>query len=200
MISDITSLLKSLSSTLSIFSCFITFILSLFSNFITVFFAFSKSTSFSCILSSAIKLFYLTKYFIYSYTILLLRIFSTFYSCFLSIFIGFSSFTLYPSTYFLYITILLKFSTGWILINTSSLSFAISVNTTSFICKGQYIFMLTFLLASFWTLSPLYSLSFYYLFSILLLSSALYLLTTLSLSKLFSILFLLPLISFSFSL
>ena len=73
------SLLKFLSSILSIISCLLTSALSLPSNSTITSFASSKSTSFSQILYSAIKSFYLTKYLTHSHTILLLRILSTSY-------------------------------------------------------------------------------------------------------------------------
>ena len=86
-------LLKSLSSAISIFSCFLNsaFILSL--NSATTFFTFSKSFSLSQLLCSAVNLFYWTKYFTIPLIFLLFNILSTFHSSTPSTSTGFTSST-----------------------------------------------------------------------------------------------------------
>ena len=93
-------------------SCYLTstFILSL--NLSTNFFAFSKSSSFSYILFSAMNPFQCTKYFAISYTFLLFKIFSTSYFSTSSTSTGFSSFTFCLFIDSLYLTTLLTFTTG----------------------------------------------------------------------------------------
>ena len=123
--------LKSLSSTLFICSCLLTSTFSLPLNLVTISFVFSKFTFFFQISCFAVKPFYLTKYFTLPHIILLLRIFSTFLFSSLSISIGFSSSTFCLFISLLYLTTLLTFTTGWILIKAGNLSLTTLVNTTS---------------------------------------------------------------------
>jgi len=81
-------------------------------NFPTNSFTFSKSSSFSYISFSAINSFQHTKYFITLLIFILFKIFSTFYSSTILTSTNFGSFTLYPFTGSLYLTILLMFTTG----------------------------------------------------------------------------------------
>ena len=104
-------LLKSLFSTIFIFSCHLTFMFILLLNSTIVFFTFSRSFSFSYKLCSTINLFYYTKYFTTSLIFLLFSIFSTFYSFTLSTSTGFTSFFFYSSICYLYHTIQLMFTT-----------------------------------------------------------------------------------------
>ena len=99
------SLLKSLSSTISIFSCLLTstFILPL--NFSNTFFVFPKSSFFSQMSCSTINPFHHTKYLSTSLIFVLFNIFSIFYSLTFSTSIGFSSSLFYSPTCSLYRTI-----------------------------------------------------------------------------------------------
>ena len=99
------SLLKSLSSIISIFSYFLTsaFILPL--NFSNTSFAFPKSSFFSQMSCSTINPFHHTKYLSTSLIFLLFNIFSIFYSLTFSTSIGFPSSLFYSSTCSLYHTI-----------------------------------------------------------------------------------------------
>ena len=98
------SLIKSLFSTIFNFSCYLTSVFILFSNFATTFFAFSRSFFFSYVLYSAVNSFHHTKYFV-TLLIFLFDIFSTFHSLTLSISISFTSSTFYPPACSLYYTI-----------------------------------------------------------------------------------------------
>ena len=69
---DNSPFLKSLSSTISNFSCLLTSAFSLSSNSTTTFFTFSRSFSFFQLSCSAINLFHYTKYFITLHTFLFL--------------------------------------------------------------------------------------------------------------------------------
>ena len=98
-----------------------TFILS--SNLSTNYFVFSKSFSFSYVSFSVVNLFQYTKYFITPPTFLLFSIFSIFHSSTLFTFTGFSFSILHLFTGFLYFTILLMFTTEWILIEANSFNY-----------------------------------------------------------------------------
>ena len=102
-------ILKSCSSTISSFFYFLTFVFNFLSNFVPIFFIFSKSSSLSHILYFTMNLFYYTRYF----TILFILFNIFFISYFPTLFIstGFASFTFYFFISFLYLTILLIFTT-----------------------------------------------------------------------------------------
>ena len=121
--------LTSLFSTISNFSFHLTSVFILLSNSATISFTFSKSFSLFQLLCFVIDLFYYTKYFIIS-LIFLFNIFFTFYSSTPSSSTGFTSFIFCPSTYFLYHTIQLTSTTGWILIEVGSYNLTILVDTT----------------------------------------------------------------------
>jgi len=87
-----------------------------FSNSSTNSFAFSRFSLLSHVSSSAIYLFYCTKNFSFSFTILLFSIFSTLNSSFSLIITGFSGTLFYLSTCGLYRCIQLTLTTGYILI------------------------------------------------------------------------------------
>ena len=90
--------LKSLSSAISNFSCFLTSVSILLSNPLTNFFVFSKFFSFSQLSCSAINLFYCIKYFTTPLTFLSFRILSTSHSLTPSTSIGLTSSFLYLFT------------------------------------------------------------------------------------------------------
>ena len=104
-------LLKSLSSTISSFSCLLisTFILS--SNSSSAFFACPRFSPFSHMSCSAINPFHLTKYFSVLFIFLLFSIFSTSYPSTPSTLIGLPSSFFCPPTCSLYYTIWLMFTT-----------------------------------------------------------------------------------------
>ena len=97
------------------------------------FFIFSKFFSLFQLSFSTINLFHYTKYFITPLTFILFSIFSTFYFSTPSTSTSFASSTFYPSTYFLYHTIWLTFTTRWILIEVSNHNLTALVETTYFI-------------------------------------------------------------------
>ena len=127
--------LKSLSSTLSKFSCHLTSIFILFLNFAITFFTSPKSFS------------------------LLFRIFSTFYFSTLSIFTSFTSSTFCPSTCFLYHTTWLMFTARWILIKVGNHNLITLVKATLLIIYRP-IYQSTSFFASFLYLTSLYLSSF----------------------------------------
>ena len=104
-------LLKSLSSTISSFSCLLTSVFILSSNSASISFMCPKFSFFSYILYSTVNPFYLTRYFSIPLIFLLFRISSTSYSSTPSTLTCFPSSFLYPSTYSLYRTIQLTFTT-----------------------------------------------------------------------------------------
>ena len=106
------SLLKSLSSAISSFFCFLTSAFNLFSNSTTTSFVFSKSSSLSQLLCSTVNPFHYTKYFVTPFIFLLFNILSTSHFSTPSTFISFTSFFFCPSTCFLYYTTRLIFTTG----------------------------------------------------------------------------------------
>ena len=97
---------------------------------------FSISSSFSYVSFSAINPFYCTRYFSTPFTFLLFSILSTSHFLTPSILIGFPSFFLCPSTYSLYHTIRLTFTTRCILIEVSNRNLTALVDTTSLIAYG----------------------------------------------------------------
>ena len=121
-------LLRSLFSTIFSFSCFLTSAFTLFSNFATTSFTFSRSSSLFQLSCSAINPFHYTKYFTIPLTFLLFNIFSTFHSLTLFTSTSFTSSALYSPTYFLYHTTQLTFITGWILTKVSNCSLTILVS------------------------------------------------------------------------
>ena len=104
-------LLKFFSSTIPNFSCILTSVFILPLNSATTFFMFSKSSSFSQLLCSAVNSFHCTRYFTTPLTFLLFNIISTFYSLTLSTSTGFTSSFFCPPTWFLYCTTQLTFTT-----------------------------------------------------------------------------------------
>ena len=128
-------LLKSLSSAISNFSCFLTSAFSLPSNSTTTSFAFSRSSFLSQLSCFAINLFHCTKYFTTLLTFLLFSIFSTSYSFTPSTSTSFTSSAFCP-TCSLYHTTQLTFTTAWILIKVGSCSLTTLVETTSSIVYG----------------------------------------------------------------
>ena len=105
------SLQKSFSSILYNFSCLLISALILPSNFPTASLAFPRSSFLFHVTCSAVNLFYCTKYFSTSLIFILFKIFSTFYSLTPSTSIGFAFSLFYLSTYSLYYTIWLTFTT-----------------------------------------------------------------------------------------
>ena len=114
-----------------IFSCLLTSVFTLSSNFATIFFAFSKSFFLSQLLYSAVNLFHHTKYFTTLSTFLLFNIFSISHSLTPSISTNFTSFTFCLLTCSLYHTAQLTFTTRWILIKAGSHNLTALVDTTS---------------------------------------------------------------------
>ncbi len=115
--------LKFFSSAKSNFSCLLTSTFILFSSSTTNSFVFSKSFSFSQLSCSTMNPFHYTRYFIISLIFLLFKIFSTFHSLTPSTSTGFTSSFFYPSTWSLYCTTLLTFTTRCILIKVGSYNF-----------------------------------------------------------------------------
>ena len=115
----------------STLSYFLTFISNFPSNSFTNSFTFPKSSSFSYISLSAVNPFHYTKYLSTPCIFLLFNIFLTSYSSTPFISIGLVSSFFCPSTCSLYHTILLTFTTGWILIEVGSCSLTTLVDTTS---------------------------------------------------------------------
>ena len=138
-------LLKSLFSSISNFSFFLTSTFNLLSNSATTFFAFSKFFSLFQLLCSTINLFHHTKYFNISLIFLLFSIFS--YSSTFSTFTSFISSTFCPLTCSLYHTTWLIFTTGWILIEVGNCSLTTLVDTTLSMIYGP-IYQSTNFLAS----------------------------------------------------
>ena len=95
------SLLKSLSSAISSFSCFLTSVLNFSLNFPTTSFAFYKSSSLSYILCSTINFFYHTKYFTTPLIFLLFNIFFYFLTLFTFTSFTFSTFCLFTCSLYL---------------------------------------------------------------------------------------------------
>ena len=139
--------LKSLSSAISNFFCFLISAFNLSSNSATTSFVFSEFSSLSQLSCSAINPFYLTKYFIIPLIFLLSNIFSTFHSLTSSIFTNFTSSTFCIFTCFLYHTIQLTFTTEWILIEMDSCNLTILVDTT-FLIRYKLIYQFANFFAS----------------------------------------------------
>ena len=98
------SLLKSLSSIIYNFFCCLTSAFNLLSNFVTIFFTFSRSSFFSQLLCFTINLFYHTKYFTTLLTFILFSIFSTFHPSTSLTSTVFTFSTFYSPTFSLYHT------------------------------------------------------------------------------------------------
>ena len=128
---------KSFSSAISNFSCLLTSVFILLSNSSNTFLAFTKAFFLSQVLCSAVNPFHRTKYFFTPLIFLLFNIFSISHSSTPSISIGFSSSFFCLSTDFLYRTIRLMFTTGWILIKIGSHNLTALVDTTSSIVYGH---------------------------------------------------------------
>ena len=127
-------------SHLSILFCHLTFTFILPLNLSTNSFVFFKSFFLSYVLFSAVNFFHCTKYFITSLIFHLFKIFSTFYS---STFTGFGSSILFLFIGSLYLSILLTFTTKYIL------SFTIFFDTSLLLLyKVPHIFLSTSLLVS----------------------------------------------------
>ena len=130
--------LKSLSSTISNFSCLLTsaFIHSL--NFSITSFAFYRSSSFSHESYSAINPFYCTKYFTTPLIFHLFKNFSTSHSSTPSTSTGFTSSAFCSFTCSLYCTTQLTFTTRCILIEVGNRNLTILVDTTSMMYGPTY--------------------------------------------------------------
>ena len=130
------SLLKSLFSAISNFSCLLTstFILSLNSS--TTSLAFPRSSSFFHESCSTVNPFHHTKYFTTSLIFCLFKIFSTSHSSTPSTSTGFTFSTFCPSTCSLYHTTQLTFTTRCILIEVGNCNLTALVNTTSSMMYG----------------------------------------------------------------
>ena len=184
----------------SIPSCLLTSVFLLPSNLSTNSLVFSKFSSFSHVSFSAVNPFYLTKYFITFLTFYLIKIFSIFHSLTSSTSTGFGSSTLCSFISFLYHSILLTFTTRWILIEAGSFNFTAFFDTTSSTSYG-----FTYISVNFFTglslntksfvlnitLSPFFQFStFLYLLSAyLFMSSCIFLRATTAFSCTFFILF-----------
>ena len=132
-------LLKFFSSAISSFSCLLTSVLIFPLNSATHSFAFSKSSSLSQLSCFAVNLFHCTKYFTTFLTFCLFNILSTSHSLTPSISIGFTSSFFCLPTWFLYHTIWLTFTTGWILIEMDRCNLTTLVNITpSMIYRPTY--------------------------------------------------------------
>ena len=194
------SLLKSLFSIISNFSYLLTSALKFLSNFTTTLLVFSKFFSLSYILFSAVNFFYHTKYFVHFHTFLLFDIFCIFYSFTPSTSISFTSSIFCLSTYSLYLTTWLMFTTRWIIIEVGSCNLTMLVNTTSLIIY-RLIYQSTNFFASLslntksFMLSIILSLFFHFLASFILLSACYFIFsctfsnTTLAFSYIFFLLF-----------
>ena len=112
--------LKSLSSVISNFSCYLISVFILPSNLATTSFASPKFSFFFHVSCSAINSFHYTKYLTTPLILLLFKIFSTSHSSTPSSSTSFASFTFCSFTYSLYHTIQLTFTTRWILIKVSN--------------------------------------------------------------------------------
>ena len=124
-------LLKSYSSTVSIFSCFLTSVFILYSNSTTTFFVFFKSFFLFQLSFSTINPFYHTKYFTTPLTFLLFKIFSTSHSSTPLTSTSFTSSFFCSPTCFLYHTTQLTFYTRQILIELGSHNLTILVDIIS---------------------------------------------------------------------
>ena len=90
------------------------------------------------------NLFYCTKYFSTSLIFFLFKIFSTSHSLIPSISTGFPSSFFCPFTYFLYRTIRLTLTTGWILIEDGNRNFTTFIDTTFSIAYGPIYLSVSF--------------------------------------------------------
>ena len=138
-------LLKSLSSTISIFSCFLISAFILPSNSFKASPAFFRFSFLSYVSPFTMNPFYHTMYFSTPLIFFLFKILSTSHSLAPSTSIGFPSSFFCPFTCSLYHTIQLTFTTGCILIEVGSYSLTAFDETTSSISYGPTYFSVNFL-------------------------------------------------------